>query len=280
MCAASAASASVVSLWMHDAPSGVGVGWVVLSTRYHVCTNSRPLAGVFHHHYRGAPRAEEGRRLNAPQCTTSHRLITPPTIRARESSAIVGEHEQVYLPLAAVIGSTAQHPVLGGPLHRQLPALATRDHPSETQRQASGVRRQAPRRRTHCKRRDNNALPCVTKHRIALPLARTPEAPHYWERRLISCFCFASHVGHLFRWAPGTRSALTGRRLAVSFPAGRDAVKARDALLGQCPLGQPRGVRRRGYSPTDTAHEMRIPLRPLRMSKPYRRLRKRRLRSD
>ena len=61
---------------------------------------------------------------------------------------------------------------------------------------------------------------------------------------------------------------------------GRDAVKARDALLGQCPLGQPRGVRRRGYSPTDTAHEMRIPLRPLRMSKPYRRLRKRSLRSD
>ena len=61
---------------------------------------------------------------------------------------------------------------------------------------------------------------------------------------------------------------------------GRDAVKARDALLGQCPLGQPRGVRRRGYSPTDTAHEMRIPLRPLRMSKPYRRLRKRRLRSE
>ena len=88
------------------------------------------------------------------------------------------------------------------------------------------------------------------------------------------------HVGQLFRWAPGTRSALTGRRLAVSFPAGRDAVKARDALLGQCPLGQPRGVRRRGYSPTDTAHEMRIPLRPLRMSKPYRRLRKRSLRSD
>ena len=61
---------------------------------------------------------------------------------------------------------------------------------------------------------------------------------------------------------------------------GRDAVKARDALLGQCPLGQPRGVRRRGYSPTDTAHEMRIPLRSLRMSKPYRRLRKRSLRSD
>ena len=30
---------------------------------------------------------------------------------------------------------------------------------------------------------------------------------------------------------------------------GRDAVKARDALLGQYPLGQPRGVRRRGYSP-------------------------------
>ena len=108
----------------------------------------------------------------------------------------------------------------------------------------------------------------------------SPNTPLYWERRLISCFCFASHVGHLFRWAPGTRSALTGRRLAVSFPAGRDAVKARDALLGQCPLGQPRGVRRRGYSPTDTAHEMRIPLRPLRMSKPYRRLRKRTLRSD
>ena len=64
------------------------------------------------------------------------------------------------------------------------------------------------------------------------------------------------------------------------FPAGRDAVKARDALLGQCPLGQPRGVRRRGYSPTDTAHEMRIPLRPLRMSKLYRRLRKRSLRLE
>ena len=109
----------------------------------------------------------------------------------------------------------------------------------------------------------------------------SPSTPLYWERRLISCFCFASHVGRLFRWAPGTRSALTGRRLAVSFPAGRDAVKARGALLGQCPLGQPRGVRRRGYSPTDTAHEMRIPLRPLRMSKPYRRLRKRHvLRSD
>ena len=108
----------------------------------------------------------------------------------------------------------------------------------------------------------------------------SPSTPLYWERRLISCFCFASHVGRLFRWAPGTRSALTGRRLAALFPAGRDAVKARDALLGQCPLGQPRGVRRRGYSPTDTAHEMRIPLRPLRMSKPYRRLRKRSLRSE
>ena len=37
----------------------------------------------------------------------------------------------------------------------------------------------------------------------------SPGTPLYWERRLISCFCFASHVGHLFRWAPGTRSALT-----------------------------------------------------------------------
>ncbi len=51
-------------------------------------------------------------------------------------------------------------------------------------------------RSRHCKHRNNNALLCVTENRIALPLARTPEAPHYWERRLISCFCFASHVGH------------------------------------------------------------------------------------
>ena len=76
LCAASAASASVVSLWMHDAPSGVGVGWVVLSTRYHVCS------------------------LTAAELQ-----------------------------------------------HRQLPALATRDHPSQTQR--TGVRRQAPRQRAH-----------------------------------------------------------------------------------------------------------------------------------
>ena len=76
LCAASAASASVVSLWMHDAPSGVGVGWVVLSTRYHVCS------------------------LTAAELQ-----------------------------------------------HRQLPALATRDHPTQTQR--TGVRRQAPRQRAH-----------------------------------------------------------------------------------------------------------------------------------
>ena len=37
----------------------------------------------------------------------------------------------------------------------------------------------------------------------------SPGTPLYWERRLISCFCFASHVDRLFRWAPGTRSALT-----------------------------------------------------------------------
>ena len=35
-----------------------------------------------------------------------------------------------------------------------------------------------------------------------------------------------------------------------------------------------------GVTHPDTAHEMRIPLRPLRMSKPYRRLRKRTLRAD
>ena len=27
----------LLALWMHDAPSGRGVGWVVLSTRYHIC---------------------------------------------------------------------------------------------------------------------------------------------------------------------------------------------------------------------------------------------------
>ena len=35
-----------------------------------------------------------------------------------------------------------------------------------------------------------------------------------------------------------------------------------------------------GVTHPDTAHEMRIPLRPLRMSKPYRRLRKRTLRAE
>ena len=35
-----------------------------------------------------------------------------------------------------------------------------------------------------------------------------------------------------------------------------------------------------GVTHPDTAHEMRIPLRPLRMSKPYRRLRKSRLREE
>ena len=148
----------------------------------------------------------------------------------------------------------------------------------DVRRQVSGVKRQDSahtitpfRQRTAVRHEKQNCT-------AARPHARSPTllgtATHIM---LLLCI----HVGQLFRWAPGTRSALTGRRLAVSFPAGRDAVKARDALLGQCPLGQPRGVRRRGYSPTDTAHEMRIPLRPLRMSKPYRRLRKRHvLRSD
>ena len=35
----------------------------------------------------------------------------------------------------------------------------------------------------------------------------SPSTPLYWERRLISCFCFASHVGHLFRWAPAAALA-------------------------------------------------------------------------
>ena len=106
----------------------------------------------------------------------------------------------------------------------------------------------------------------------------SPSTPLYWERRLISCSCFASTLASSSDGPP----ALVAHSPCRASPAlfGRDAVKARDALLGQCPLGQPRGVRRRGYSPTDTAHEMRIPLRPLRMSKPYRRLRKRTLRSE
>ena len=75
----------------------------------------------------------------------------------------------------------------------------------------------------------------------------SPSTPLYWERRLISCFCFASHVGPSSDGPP----ALVAHSPCRASPAlfGRDAVKARDALLGQYPLGQPRGVRRRGYSP-------------------------------
>ena len=55
---------------------------------------------------------------------------------------------------------------------------------------------------------------------------------------------------------------------------GRDAVKARthssDSVHSANPEESGAGV-----THPDTAHEMRIPLRPLRMSKPYRRLRKR-----
>ena len=105
------------------------------------------------------------------------------------------------------------------------------------------------RRQTSGVNRQNSAHTSQKKKGVALPLSRPAQRP--------TPLGTASHImlllciprWPLFRWAPGTRSALTGRRLAALFPVGRDAVKARDALLGQYPLGQPRGVRRRGYSP-------------------------------
>ena len=103
------------------------------------------------------------------------------------------------------------------------------------------------RRQTSGVNRQNSAHTSQKKKELHCRSPAPPSAPHYWERRLISCFCFASHVGHSSDGPP----ALVAHSPCRASPAlfGRDAVKARDALLGQCPLGQPRGVRRRGYSP-------------------------------
>ena len=138
MCAASAASASVVSLWMHDAPSGVGVGWVVLSTRYHVCLQSL--------HQQHALTDAQSRRAAITPCPGLQPWYSPP------SRSLTAAELQ----------------------HRQLPALAARDHPVTN----ATNRRQASSAKT-ARTRDNNTQPCVTEHRFLLPLTRTPKTPHY-----------------------------------------------------------------------------------------------------
>ena len=137
MCAASAASASVVSLWMHDAPSGVGVGWVMLSTRYHVCDPSPPRS-----------------------CSiASFRLW----------------------PLAII--------------------------PHKRNEQASGVKRRDGAHTvnavttTHCRASRKTELHCRSPARPKPLTIGNGDSYH--------ASALASHVGRLFRWAPGTRSALT-----------------------------------------------------------------------
>ena len=75
----------------------------------------------------------------------------------------------------------------------------------------------------------------------------SPSTPLYWERRLISCSALHPTLTASSDGPPALVAHSPYRVSPALF--GRDAVKARDALLGQCPLGQPRGVRRRGYSP-------------------------------
>ncbi len=196
-------------------------------------------------------------RFSAVYCNTGQAAVTPrPSLRSR--------HSPSPRPLAA---AELQH--------RQLPALATRDHPSKTQRQASGVRRQDG---AHCRHRNNNALLCVTENRIALPLARTPEAPQLGTAtHIMLLLCI--HVGHLFPDGPPAlvaRSSVGG--LLPCFRPGetqsRRGTHSSDSVHSANPEESGAGVTPHPRT-RDIAHEMRIPLRPLRMSKSYRRLRKR-----
>ena len=150
------------------------------------------------------------------------------------------------------------------------PSTPAASHPPKPLRQASDVRRQPPKQRTH-----------VTKKKKELH-CRSPaprSAPHYWERRLISCFCFASHVGHSSDGPPALVAHSPVGGLLSCFRSGetqsRRGTHSSDSVHSANPEECGAGV-----THPDTAHEMRIPLRPLRMSKPYRRLRKSRLREE
>ena len=109
--------------------------------------------------------------------------------------------------------------------------------PQKPLRQASDVRRQPPKQRTH-----------VTKKKSCTAALPPRPAPHTIGNG-VSYHASALHPT-LANSSDGP-PALVAHSPCRASPAlfGRDAVKARDALLGQCPLGQPRGVRRRGYSP-------------------------------
>ena len=107
----------------------------------------------------------------------------------------------------------------------------------------------------------------------------SPSTPLYWERRLISCFCFASTLATSSDGPPALVAHSPVGGLLSRFRPGetqsRRGTHSSDSVHSANPEECGAGV-----THPDTAHEMRIPLRPLRMSKPYRRLRKRTLRSE
>ena len=107
----------------------------------------------------------------------------------------------------------------------------------------------------------------------------SPGTPLYWERRLISCSCFASTLASSSDGPPALVAHSPVGGLLSRFRPGetqsRRGTHSSDSVHSANPEECGAGV-----THPDTAHEMRIPLRPLRMSKPYRRLRKRSLRAE
>ena len=107
----------------------------------------------------------------------------------------------------------------------------------------------------------------------------SPITPRDWERRLISCSCFASTLATSSDGPPALVAHSPVGGLLSRFRPGetqsRRGTHSSDSVHSANPEECGAGV-----THPDTAHEMRIPLRPLRMSKSYRRLRKRSLRAE
>ena len=107
----------------------------------------------------------------------------------------------------------------------------------------------------------------------------SPSTPLYWERRLISCSALHPTLTASSDGPPALVAHSPVGGLLSRFRPGetqsRRGTHSSDSVHSANPEECGAGV-----THPDTAHEMRIPLRPLRMSKPYRRLRKRSLRAE
>ena len=107
----------------------------------------------------------------------------------------------------------------------------------------------------------------------------SPSTPLYWERRLISCSALHPTLTASSDGPPALVAHSPVGGLLSRFRPGetqsRRGTHSSDSVHSANPEECGAGV-----THPDTAHEMRIPLRPLRMSKSYRRLRKRTLRSE